>query len=94
MSYGVGSRHGLDPALLWLWCRLEATTPFRPLDWEPAYAVGVALEKAKRQKQTNKKNKHLLQDGELEVGWSHPRIRKGKREIIFPPLCNQKNLEM
>ena len=24
MSCGVGSRHGLDPALLWLWCKLAA----------------------------------------------------------------------
>ena len=30
-------------ALLWLWCRLAATTPIRPLAWEPPYAVGAAL---------------------------------------------------
>ena len=45
MSCGVGHRHGLDPSLLWLWCRLAATTPFGPLDWEPPYAMGAALEK-------------------------------------------------
>ena len=27
MSCGVGHRHGLDIALLWLWCRLAATVP-------------------------------------------------------------------
>ena len=32
-----------DPALLWLWCRLAATAPIRPLAWEPPYAAGVAL---------------------------------------------------
>jgi len=33
-----------------------ATAPVRPLAWEPPYALGAALEKAKRQnKQTNKK---------------------------------------
>ena len=45
--YGVGCRHGLDPALLWLWCRPAATAPIRPLAWEPPYATGTALEKAK-----------------------------------------------
>ena len=58
MSCGVGSRRGLDPMLLWLWCRLAATAiaPIRPLTSEPLYAMGVALEKARKQtnKQTNK----------------------------------------
>ena len=39
-----------DLALLWLWCRKAATAPNKPLGWEPSYAAGVALEKAKRQK--------------------------------------------
>ena len=47
---GVGHRRGSDPALLWLWRRLAATAPLRPLAWEPPYAAEVALEKAKRQK--------------------------------------------
>ena len=38
-----------DPVLLWLWRRLVAITPIGPLAWEPPYAAGVALEKAKRQ---------------------------------------------
>jgi len=53
MSRGVGRRHGSDPALLWLWQRPAATAPIRPLAWEPPYAMGAALEKAKSQK--NKK---------------------------------------
>ena len=58
MSCGVGRRPGSDPTLLWLWRRLVAAAPIRPLAWEPPYAEGAALEKAKRQKtiQTNKKN--------------------------------------
>jgi len=48
MSCGVGCRCGSDPALLWLWHRLAATAPIIPLAWEPPYATGVALEKAKR----------------------------------------------
>ena len=50
MSCSVGCRLGLDPMLLWLWCRPAATAPIRPLAWEPPYATGVAIEKAKRQK--------------------------------------------
>ena len=55
MSCGVGRRHGLDPALLWLWRRLAATAPTGPLAWKPPYATGVALEKSKRQKKKRKK---------------------------------------
>ena len=50
MSCGVGRRHGLDLALLWLWRRPVATALIRPLAWESPYAAGVAPEKAKRQK--------------------------------------------
>ena len=55
MSCGVGRRHGLDPMLLWLWCRLAAIAPIRSLAWKPPYAMGMAL---KRQK-TKKKKKIL-----------------------------------
>ena len=39
-----------DPALLWLWCRLEATALIRPLAWESPYAIGATLKKTKDQK--------------------------------------------
>ena len=58
MSCGVRRKRGLDPTLLWLWCRLEARVPIRPLAWEPPYAVGAALGKAKRQKKKKKKKNH------------------------------------
>ena len=41
MSYGVGHRCGLDPALLW--CRPAAVASIQPLAWELSYAMGVAL---------------------------------------------------
>ena len=69
MSCGVGRRHGSEPALLWLWCRLVATAPTQPLAWEPPYAEGAAQEIAtttttittttkqkKRQKKKKKKS--------------------------------------
>ena len=52
VSCGVGCRRGSDPALLWLCRGPAATAPIRPLAWEPPYAMGAALEKAKRQNKT------------------------------------------
>ena len=45
MMCGVGSRHGSDPAWLWLWHGPAATALIRPLAWEPPYTVGVALKR-------------------------------------------------
>ena len=50
MSCGVGHRHGSDPELLWLWHRPAATTPIRPLAWEPPYAEGAVLKRQKKKK--------------------------------------------
>ena len=50
MSCGIGYRRGSDPTLLWLWYRLAAVAPIRPLAWEPPYAVGMALKKTKKLK--------------------------------------------
>jgi len=64
VSCGVGHRlslDGLDPALLWLWRRPASIAPVRPLAWEPPYAAGAALEKAKKTKE-KKKKKALLQE--------------------------------
>ena len=55
MSCGVGKRQGLDLALLWLWCRPEATAPIQSPAWEPPYAKGAAL---KRQKKKKKKKEN------------------------------------
>ena len=57
MSCGVGRRRGSDPSLLWLWHRLVATGPIRPLALEPPHAVGAAPEKAKRPKKKKKRPK-------------------------------------
>ena len=50
MSCGVGQRSGFDLLLLWLWRRLVAIAPIRPLAWEPPYAMGAALEKGQKKK--------------------------------------------
>ena len=48
MSCGVGCRHGLGLALLWLWHRLAAIAPIQPPAWELPNAESVALKKKKR----------------------------------------------
>ena len=58
MSCGVGCRHGLDPALLWLWRRPVAVAPIGPLAWESPYAARAAQELAKRQQQQQQKKNH------------------------------------
>ena len=54
MSCGGRHRRTLDPELLWLWCRLAATTPIKPLAWELPNAVGAALGKDKNKQTKNK----------------------------------------
>ena len=56
MSCDVGCRLSSDPALLWLWCRLAATAPIRPLAWEPPYAAEAALKMAKMTKKNEEHN--------------------------------------
>ena len=43
MSCGIGHRCGLDPELLWLWCRPAAIALIRPVAWEFPYVAGAAL---------------------------------------------------
>ena len=49
MSCGVGCRHVLDLALLWLWYRPVATAPIQSLAWELPHAVGAAKTQTQKQ---------------------------------------------
>ena len=71
MSCGVGCRRGLDLELLWLWHRLAATAPIRPLAWASPYAKGAALEKAKRHTHT-------------KIGWQFILYICFKKKIVCP----------
>ena len=46
----VGGRLGSAPPLLWLWCRLAAVAPVRPLVWKLPYA---AVQHFKKKNRTN-----------------------------------------
>jgi len=71
VSCGGGHRCGLDPALLWLWCKLAATALIRPVAWEPPYAAGAALEKAQRQKKKKKKSKNTAMGKQNQTKQEH-----------------------
>ena len=59
MHCGVDCRCGLDLVLLWLWYRLEATVPIRPLAWELPYAASAALKSKKKKKRKKRKEKEI-----------------------------------
>ena len=67
MSCDVGLRHGLDLALLWLWCRPPVAL-IRPLTWEPPYAESAAL---KRQKKTKKKKDESCHLNNMDGPWGY-----------------------
>ena len=48
VSWSVGSRCSSDPAPLWLWRRLPAIAPIRPLAWELPYVASAALRRGKK----------------------------------------------
>ena len=80
MSCCVGCRCGLDPKLLWLWHRPVATAPIRSLAWESPYAVGAALEMAKRQKK--KKKKRDVTSVPEDVG-SIPHLAQWVKDLVL-----------
>ena len=44
-SCGIGCRCGSDLVWLWLWRRLAAIAPIRPIAWELPYATGAAVKR-------------------------------------------------
>ena len=77
LSCGVGHRHSWDTMLLWLWPRLVATAPIRPLARKPPYAAGAALEKGKKTKKITFKNAKREKKRE---GREEEKGREGKRK--------------
>ena len=75
MSCGIGRRHGLDLMLLWLWCRLAATTLIRPLAWELPCAAGGALKRKKKKRK--KKEKKRKEEVELRGKGSETELTGG-----------------
>ena len=60
VSFGIGCRRGLDPALPPLWCRPAAVALIQLLARELPYAAGVALKKKTKQEKRNDLLKSIL----------------------------------
>ena len=56
MSYVIGCRCGLNPWLLWLWCRPAAAALIQPLAWDLAYAISVAPKKQRKKERAEIKD--------------------------------------
>ena len=61
MTCGVGGKHGLDLALLWLWCRPAATALICPLAWELPHASGATLKRLKKKEEEEKEQQQQKQ---------------------------------
>ena len=87
-----------DTVLLWLWCRLGATAPIRPLAWEPLYAAGVALKRQKKKKKyfgINRLQFVLIKERQLKIKplslwstWEKPGWTEGE-DNLFPMRVSQ-----
>ena len=56
MTAALHHRCSSDPALLWLWCRLAATSPMGPLAWETSICCRNGPKQTNKQKSKNKTN--------------------------------------
>ena len=79
MSRDVGHRCGSD--LAWLWRRLEAVAPVRPLAWEPPYAAGGVALKRKKKKE-RKKRKRKKENLEIDKPFIVPKHKKRRGMIL------------
>ena len=89
MSCGVGRRRSLDPALLWLWHRLPAVVPIRPLAWELPYALGMALKKKKKKKATGIKGSKKVRGQEKPKGRAGVDLGLAEWTELSPMVSNE-----
>ena len=68
-----------DSMLLWLWCRLAATTPIRLLAWELPHAAGAALKKDQKKKKSGTIKGHSLSYSALY--WRYRAAKLDKKNL-------------
>ena len=84
MSCGVGHRQVSDLVLLWLWYRLAATAPIRPLAWDSPYAAGVALKKKTKDRDVKRKQRLQWYKARSQGLWAASGSWKRQENGCFP----------
>ena len=96
MSCGIGHKHGLDPVLLWLWCRLAAL--IQTLAWGTSIYLRVWPKKSKKEKKLDQyKNFELLcfipeTNAVLIINYTSIKKKKKKESVLLPSWCWTSNL--
>ena len=78
-----------DPALLWLWRRLAAAAPIRPLAWEPPHAAGAALKKDKKKKKKNQYCFPFLSFSQLITWYPSAFNQRRPHAEVFSSQCSK-----
>ena len=84
MSCGVGHRHGLDPLLLWLWCRPAAAALIQPLNWERPCAASAAPKKTKKKKKEKKKKNPTSTTSIYEISGAILGLTHWVKDLVLP----------
>ena len=63
--------------MLWLWCRLAAVAPTRPLAWEPPYATGAALKTKDK-----KKKKEVVMGLSAVAQWDQQHLGSAAMQVL------------
>ena len=85
MSCCIGHRCGLDPVLLWLWCRPEAAAPILFLASELPYASGILKRKEKEKNIPSLSNFHVYTAVLLMMTLFSGRISPSNKESNSKP---------
>ena len=90
MSCYVSHRGGLDPTLLWLWCRLAAIASIRLLAWELPYDSGAALKRKKKDRDNIVKRQPTKWE-KISTNYIFDMVLISRIFLKLPRLNNKKN---
>ena len=93
MSCGVVYGQVLDPALLWLRCRLAAVALIRLLAWEPPYALGTSPKSQKKKKKKKKKSASAFISEKIKIYLSTSKIKPLYITVVVVMVKNKSIME-